>query len=108
MVIRDRNPVVCRLGGFQDDVTTDLILSCTAIGGTTYQRGAFQRHPEVTSCHQQDLVTNKVKANSIGPRPIEKERRGRLKHIPAQFIPRIRFGEDVFSKAFGAVAAVSL
>jgi hypothetical protein len=47
-----------------------------------------------------------TETNPFRPRPVEKERGGRLHHILAQLLPVIPFGEDVFRQAFGAIAAV--
>src|SRR5437016_577403 len=49
-----------------------------------------------------------MEANTLRPRSIEEECRGRLQHIPAQLVPCVPFGEDAFGEAFGAVTAVGL
>jgi hypothetical protein len=64
------------------------------------------RRREGSSCHGQNLVADKVKADSLRPRPIEKERGGCLNRVLAQLLPRIPLRENVLGKAFGAIAAV--
>jgi len=78
----------------------------TAIFGTRGQRGEHRKRREESSCHQEDFVADKLKANSLRPGPIKKERRGRLQHVLAQLVPRVPFGEDAFREAFGAVPAI--
>jgi hypothetical protein len=39
-----------------------------------------------------------VNANSLWPRPVEKERGGRLKYVLAQIVPCATLREDVFCK----------
>jgi len=69
---------------------------------------AGRRHREVTSCDREDLVANKVQANTVRPRLIEKVRRSRPEHALAQLVPRVALGETALRKAFGAIAAVRL
>ena len=107
MVVRDRDTVVSRLGSFQDNVTANLahprVLPSAA--KDIEQDGPPRRRAEA-SCDQQDLIADKVKANSVRPRPIEKERGRRFKNILAQLVPRVGLGKDAFSKTFGSIAAV--
>lgn len=106
MMVWNCDPAVSRLGGFQDDVAADLVylrilpLAAQEISQASTGDGARN------SCHKEDFVADKVKANSLGPGPIEKECRGRLQHVLAQFVPRVPFGEDAFREAFGAVPAI--
>ena len=65
-----------------------------------------QRRRAEASCDQQGLIVDKVKANSVRPRPIKKERGRRFKNILAQLVPRVGLGKDAFSKTFGSIAAV--
>ena len=51
---------------------------------------------------------NKVKPNALGPGAVKVERRGRLQHVPTQFVPRVAFGENVFGEAFGTVTAIGV
>jgi hypothetical protein len=107
MVVGNRDPVVSRLGGFQDDMAADLVhlrvLPLSAQG-----RGARRKRREESSCHQEDFVADKVKANPLRPGPVKEKRRGRLQHVLAQLVPRIPFGDDAFREAFGAVTAIQL
>ncbi len=104
--IASRETRLCRAIAWRKELSLPTL--CTAIFGTSGQRGASQRGREESSCDRQDLVANKVEANSIRPRPIKKERGGRLEHVPPQLVPRIPFGEDAFRQAFGGVAAIGL
>lgn len=107
IMIWNCDSVVSRIAGFQDDVATHLVYpSSTASFGIGGQRGERRKRPEGSSCHQENFVTDKVKANSLGPWPIKKERRGRLQHVFAQFVPRVPLGEDAFREAFGGVPAI--
>jgi hypothetical protein len=74
IVVRNRDPMVNRLGGFQDDVAAGLmhlrVLPFSAQEVSEARAGNVARN---LLCHRQDFVTNKVKANSLRPGPIEKE-----------------------------------
>ena len=48
-----------------------------------------------------------VDANLRGTRAVKEERGGRLNRIPAQFIPRISFREDVLRQALGTVPTIA-
>jgi hypothetical protein len=49
-----------------------------------------------------------VKANSLRPEAIKKERTGRLQDVVAQLVRGDPFGEDAFRQAFGAITAFGL
>ena len=108
MVVRDCDPVVSRLGGLENDVTSGLVHLRVLPFWHERQRGARRKRREESSCHQEDFVADKVKANSLRPGPIKEEGRGRLQHVLAQLVPRVPFGEDAFRQAFGAVTAIGL
>jgi hypothetical protein len=83
MVVRDRDPVVSRFEGFQDDVAADLVhprVLPSAAQDVSEMRG---RRREGSSCHQQDLIADEVETNSIGARSIKEERGGRFQHVLA-------------------------
>lgn len=106
MVVRDRDPVVSGLGGFQNGVAAGLVHLHVLPFGTRGQRGAHPKRREESSCHQEDFVADKVEANSFRPGPVKKERGGRFQDVLAQLVPRIPFGEDALREAFGTVATV--
>ena len=107
-MVRDGDPVVVRFRGFQDDVTTNLVHH--PISPSAAQNLSEMRAGDIAGIFMRRAGSrlDEVKANSVRPRPIEKECRGHLKHILAQLIPCVGFGEDAFRKAFGAVATVRL
>ncbi len=82
--------------------------SRTAICGKGHRHDGPQGRRAEASCDQRNLVADKVKADSVRPRPIKKERGSRFENTLAQRVPRIGFAEDAFSKAFGTGAAVRL
>src|SRR4051812_23137722 len=94
MVVWNRDPMVSRLGGLQDDVATDLVHPCVLPFSAQKVSQAYRKRREESSCHQDDFVADEVKANSLRPGPIKKERRGRLQHVLAQLLPRVPFGKD--------------
>ncbi len=104
LLIRNAQSAASDMGRVQDRWCT--LVYCHF--GTRGQRGERRKRHEESSCHQEDFVADKVKANSFRPGPIKKERRGRLQHVLAQIVPRGALGEDVFRKAFGAVAGTRL
>ena len=99
MVVWNRDPMVSRLADFHDDVATDLMHG---------QPGAHRKRREESSCHQEDFVADKVEANSFRTDSIKIERGCRLKYVHAQLVPRVRFSENAFREAFGAVTAIGL
>ncbi len=109
MVVGNRDPLVSRLGGFQNDVAADpMHPRVLTISGTRGRRGARRKRREESSCHHQDFVADKVESNSFRPGPVKKERRGRFEDVLAQLVPRVPFGEDAFREALGAVTAIGL
>ena len=58
MVVRDRDPVVSRLGGFQDDVTAGLVDLRVLPSPAQQARETRRRRHEEFSCHQQGLVAD--------------------------------------------------
>ena len=107
-VVRDRDPVVSRIGGFQDNVTADLV-------HLVYRH---RRHKKSVRCPPETSRGSFMRparsrreqgGGGFGQGAADKkERRGRLKYILAQLVPLICFREDAFRKAFGTVAAIRL
>jgi hypothetical protein len=108
IVIRNPYAVARRLGSFQNDVAADLApLSYCRF---RHKRSA-RREPETSRklhAHAEDYVAYKAGANPLSPGAVEKERRGCLKHVLAQLLPRVTFGEDALREAFGAITPIGL
>jgi len=49
-----------------------------------------------------------MKADSVGQWTIKEKCRGCFQDVFAQVLPSVRFGENAFREAFGAVAAIGL
>jgi hypothetical protein len=69
------------------------------------RRGACPKRREGFSCDGQNFVTDQVEANPLGPGLVEEERCRCLDHVLAQLPPRVPLSEDIFGKAFRAIAA---
>ena len=108
-MVRDGDPLVRRLGCFQDDVTADLMY--LLILPATAQDVRKMRARDVaagSSCDGQDFVADQVEANLWRSRAVKEERGCRFNHIPPQFVPRVALREDVLGQALGTIPAVSL